>query len=56
MHGCALDKLMAVATYRAEVERARYEDRDVDLHEADRMLEKDPFRWPTAPNTVLALW
>ena len=56
MHGCALDKLMAIAEYRAEVERARYEDRDVDLHEADRMLEKDPFRWPTAPKTVLALW
>ena len=56
MHGCALDKLMAIAEYRAEVERARYEDRDVDLHEADSMLEKYPVRSPTAPKTVLALW
>ena len=44
MRGCALDKLMAIATYRAEVERARYEDRDIDLHTADSMLEKDPFQ------------
>ena len=44
MHGCALDKLMAIATYRAEVERARYEDRDVDFHVADALFEKDPFR------------
>ena len=56
MHGCALDKLMAIATYRAEVERARYEDRDVDFHVADALLEKDPFRWEVAPKTVLALW
>ena len=56
IHGCALDKLMAIATYRAEVERARHEERDVDFDAADSMLEKDPFRWPTAPKTVLALW
>ena len=31
MHGCALDKLMAIATYRAEVDRARHEERDVDF-------------------------
>ena len=56
MHGCALDKLMAIATYRAEVERARHESRDVDFAVADALLEKDPFRWPVAPKTVLALW
>ena len=56
MHGCALDKLMAIAEYRAEVERARYEDRDVDFHVADALLEKDPFRWEVAPKRVLALW
>ena len=56
MHGCALDKLMAIATYLAEVERARHESRDVDFDVADALLEKDPFRWPVAPKTVLALW
>ena len=56
MHGYALDKLMAIATYRAEVERARHESRDVDFAVADALLEKDPFRWPVAPKTVLALW
>ena len=56
LHVCALDKLMAIATYRAEVERARYEDRDVDFHVADALLEKDPFRWEVAPKTILALW
>ena len=44
MHGCALDKLMAIATYRAEVERARHESRDVDFDVVDALLEKDPFR------------
>ena len=53
MHGCALDKLMTIATFRAAVYRARYEERDVDFDAADSMLEKDPFRWPTAPKTVL---
>ena len=56
MHGFALDKLMAIATYRAGVERARHESRDVDFDVADALLEKDPFRWPVAPKTVLALW
>ena len=55
MRGCALDNLMAIATYRAEVERARYEDRYADFHAADSMLEKDPFRWPNAPKTVFSL-
>ena len=33
MHGCALDKLMAIATYRAEVDRTRPGERDIDLDE-----------------------
>ena len=44
MHGCALDKLMAIATYRAEVERARHDERDADFDVADALLEKGPFR------------
>ena len=56
IRGCALDKLMAVATYRAEVDRACHDERDVDFDVADSMLEKDPLKWPTVPKTVLALW
>ena len=56
MPGCALNKLMAVATYRAEVERAMTERREVDVAAADALLEKNPFEWGSMPRTVLALW
>ena len=56
MHGRALNKLMAVATYRAEVERAMAERREVDVVAADALLEKNPFQWNSMPRTVMALW
>ena len=56
MPGCALSKLMAVATYRAEIERAMAERREVDVVVADALLEKNPFVWGSMPRTVLALW
>ena len=48
--------MMAIAAYRAEVARARHESRNVDFDLAEALLEKDPFRWPVAPKTILALW
>ncbi len=56
MPGCALNKLMAVATHRAEVDRAMVERREVDVVAADALLEKNPFQWDSTPRTVLALW
>ncbi len=56
MPGCALNKLMAVATYRAETARATVERREVDVVVADTLLEKNPFEWGSMPRTVLALW
>ena len=56
LHGRALNKLMAVATYRAEVERAMAERREVDVAVADALLEKNPFQWGSMPRTVMALW
>ena len=56
MPGCALNKLMAVPTYRAEVERAMAERREVDVVAADALLEKNPFEWGSMPRTALALW
>ena len=56
MLGPALNKLMAVATYRAEVDSAMVERREVDVVAADALLEKNPFHWGSMPRTVLALW
>ena len=56
MHGRVLNKLMAVATYRAEVERAMADRREVDVVAADALLEKNPFQWNSMPRTVMALW
>ena len=56
MPGSALNMLMAIATHRAEVERAMVERREIDVAAADALLEKNPFEWGSAPRTVLALW
>ena len=53
---CALNKLMAVAFFRAEVERAASEGREVDFARSDVNMEKNPFLWDCTPKTVLALW
>ena len=56
MHGCVLNKLMAVATYRAEVERAAVEGREVDIEAADAFLEKDRIQMANgAENSLRAL-
>ena len=55
-YSCALNKLMAVAFCRAEVERAASEGREVDFTRPDVNMGKNQFLWDCTPKTVLALW
>ena len=51
-----LNKLMAVAHFRAEIERARVAEREVDLNVADECFEKNPFEWRRAPRQAFVIW
>ncbi len=54
--GELLGKLMAVAHFQAEIERARIAEREADLSVADERFEKNPFEWNKTPKQVFVLW
>ena len=54
--GELLNKLMAVAHFQAEIERAKIAEREVDLNVADERFDKNPFEWRRPPKQVFVLW
>ena len=54
--GELLSKLMAVAHFHAEIERAKIEGREPDLSVTDECFQKNPFEWNKTPKQVFVLW
>ena len=54
--GESLNKLMAVAHYRAETLRAAQAQREPDWVQAERFLNTDPFTWGKKQKHVHVLW
>jgi len=52
-----LNKLMAIAHFQAEIERADIEGRDPDMAVADALFQKNPFEWgKKMPKQIFVLW
>ena len=54
--GEALDKLMAMAHFKAEVLRAQLEQREPDMAEAVAKFNVDATTWSKAPKNVVIIW
>ena len=54
--GDLLQKLFAVGHFRAEVLRAKMENRDVDLKRATSKFTVDVLLWAKPPKNVWAIW
>ena len=54
--GEALDKLMALAHFKAEVLRAQLEHREPDMSEAIAKYNLDATTWSKAPKNVVLIW